>query len=263
MPTAGESSLDLAYKLRYFLTIAAAVFLSVGIFAALFVSGELSRPFLEVKGQDVRPCGMNGAAKNIADGTPQGKLFGDDPRAGLVLSSSPADTPNFARKGSADVKPARAKLPGARVLVVGGAETDLDAARESLKPYGMRVDCVTSGRSAVKSIREGMAEYDAVFMDQNMPDIDGVEAARIIREDIGTRHAKNIPLIALSADALDGAEKIFLERGFQALLAKPMDTVELDEIVNQWIWERKVENFALEDLDSPEVGILALDPICS
>ncbi|MDR1944419.1 MAG: hypothetical protein LBQ19_06310, partial [Synergistaceae bacterium] len=156
MPTAGESSLDLAYKLRYFLTIAAAVFLSVGIFAALFVSGELSRPFLEVKEQNVRPGGMNGAAKKITDGTPQGKPLGDDPHAGLVLSSSPADTPNFARKGSADVKPARAKLPGARVLVVGGADTDLDAARESLKPYGMRVDCVTSGRSAVKSIREGM-----------------------------------------------------------------------------------------------------------
>jgi signal transduction histidine kinase/CheY-like chemotaxis protein len=160
-------------------------------------------------------------------------------------------------------KLARVRLPGVRVLVVDDAEVNLDVARELLEPYEMTVDCVTNGWEAINLIRDGGVEYDAIFMDQMMPDIDGVEATRIIRENIGTGYAKNIPIIALTASAFNGAEKMFLERGFQALLPKPIDSVRLDEIIHQWIWKEEAETYTLESLDPAEMGVLALNAVAS
>jgi CheY-like chemotaxis protein len=155
----------------------------------------------------------------------------------------------------------RIKLPGIRVLVVDDVEVNLDVAAALLEPYGMQVDCVSSGWEAIRLIREGKAEYDAIFMDQVMPDIDGVEATRIIREDIGTGYAKSIPIIALTANAFDGTEKMFLEKGFQALLPKPIDAVRLDEIIHEWLWENEDEQFAPEHQGALEAGALTLNAV--
>ncbi|MDR2727030.1 MAG: response regulator, partial [Deltaproteobacteria bacterium] len=92
---------------------------------------------------------------------------------------------------------ARIRLPYARVLVVDDVPTNLDVAKGMLKPYGMQVDCVTSGQQAVDAVRAATIRYNAVFMDHMMPEMDGVEATRIIREEIGTEYARDIPIIAL------------------------------------------------------------------
>jgi signal transduction histidine kinase/FixJ family two-component response regulator len=162
-----------------------------------------------------------------------------------------------------NAKLSRAKLPWARVLVVDDVDVNLDVAEELLRPYGMQVDCVASGWEAINLISEGKVEYDAIFMDQMMPDIDGVEVTRIIRENIGTKYAKNIPIIALTASAFNGAEKMFLEKGFQALLPKPIDAVKLDEIIHQWLWEKGTEKNALENLGALEAGALTLGAVGS
>ena len=73
-----------------------------------------------------------------------------------------------------------------------------------------------------------------------MPEMDGIEAVRIIREEIGGEYAKNVPIIALTANALVGNDKLFLENGFQAFLTKPIDVVKLDAALNHWV--RKSEN---------------------
>jgi CheY-like chemotaxis protein len=72
-------------------------------------------------------------------------------------------------------------------------------------------------------------------MDHMMPELDGVETTRIIREEIGTDYAKSIPIIALTANAIVGSEKMFLENGFQAFLSKPIDIMCLDAVIRQWI----------------------------
>jgi CheY-like chemotaxis protein len=68
-----------------------------------------------------------------------------------------------------------------------------------------------------------------------MPEMDGIETTRIIREEIGTEYAKNIPIIALTANAIIGNEKIFLEHGFQAFISKPIDVMQLDAVVRRWL----------------------------
>jgi|GEM_PF-625917 len=135
----------------------------------------------------------------------------------------------------------RIKLPYARVLVVDDLPTNLDVAKGMLKPYGMQIDCVTSGQQAIDAIREEKVRYNAIFMDQMMPDKDGIETTRIIRQEIGTEYAKTIPIIALTANAIVGAEQIFLSKGFQAFISKPIETSALDAVVRQWVQNKTLE----------------------
>jgi CheY-like chemotaxis protein len=141
---------------------------------------------------------------------------------------------------------ARIRLPYARVLVVDDVLTNLDVARGMMKPSGMQIDCVTSGQEAVDLIRDELVRYNAVFMDHMMPGMDGIEAARIIREEIGTEYARTVPIIALTANAIVGNEEMFLREGFQAFISKPIDLARLDAVIRQWVRDKKLED-ALEN----------------
>ena len=149
-----------------------------------------------------------------------------------------------------NAKLARISLPYASVLVVDDVQTNLDVARGLMKPYDMRIDCVLSGQQAVDAIRDEEIRYNAVFMDHMMPGMDGLEAVRIIREEIGTDYAKNIPIIALTANAVVGNEEMFLSKGFQAFISKPIDIARLDAVIRQWVRDRKQE----KPKDEPEGG---------
>ena len=145
------------------------------------------------------------------------------------------------------------KLPYARVLLVDDVPTNLDVAKGIMKPYGMRIDCVSGGQEAVDAIREGKVRYNAIFMDHMMPGIDGIEATRIIREEVGTEYAKNIPIIALTADAIVGSQEMFLSKGFQAYIPKPVEATRLDEVINQWVrdleWEKSFAGISGLDMN--------------
>jgi signal transduction histidine kinase/CheY-like chemotaxis protein len=153
----------------------------------------------------------------------------------------------------------RVQLPYARVLVVDDVPTNLDVARGMLKPYGMKVDCVIGGQEAVNLIRERKVAYDAVFMDHMMPGMDGVEAVRIIRNEIGTDYAETIPIIAMTANAIVGSEEMFLCNGFQAFIAKPIDIMLLDSVIRHWVRDKSMENGnadqQLETEEQPDSGL--------
>jgi signal transduction histidine kinase/DNA-binding NarL/FixJ family response regulator/HPt (histidine-containing phosphotransfer) domain-containing protein len=135
----------------------------------------------------------------------------------------------------------RAHLPYARVLIVDDVPTNLDVAKGMMKPYGMQIDCVTSGSAAIKLIRTAEVKYQAIFMDHMMPEMDGIEATRIIREEIGTEYARTVPIIALTANAIVGNDEMFLQNGFQAFLSKPIDIMRMDAEINQWVRDKDLE----------------------
>ncbi|GBF23003.1 sensor histidine kinase [Candidatus Gastranaerophilus sp. (ex Termes propinquus)] len=135
----------------------------------------------------------------------------------------------------------RIKLPYARVLVVDDMPGNLKLAKMLMRPYGMQIDCVTSAQQAIDAIRDEHVKYNAIFMDYMMPRINGVEALRIIREEIGTQYAKTIPIIAFTASAVAGSREMFLNKGFQAFLPKPVDTIRLDTIIRKWVRDEKQE----------------------
>ena len=144
-------------------------------------------------------------------------------------------------KRSSGANLTRIKLPYARILLVDDLRVNLEVAKGMMKPYGMQIDCATSGAEAVDAIRREDVRYSAVFMDHMMPGMDGVEAARIIREEIGTDYAKNVPIIVLTANAIAGNEEMFLSKGFQAFLSKPIDIMRLDNVIRKWVRDKSLE----------------------
>ena len=156
----------------------------------------------------------------------------------------------YYQKRVEDAELVRIKLPYARVLIVDDMETNLDVAKGLMRPYGMQIDCVTSGRQAVDCIRDEQVRYNAVFMDHMMPGMDGIEATKLIRG-IGTEYAKKIPIIAFTANAVTGNEEMLLRSGFQAFISKPIEIARLDSVIRLWVRDREQERLFIEKEEAP------------
>jgi CheY-like chemotaxis protein/anti-sigma regulatory factor (Ser/Thr protein kinase) len=130
-------------------------------------------------------------------------------------------------------------MPYGKVLIVDDVQTNLDVAKGMMMAYDLTIHCVTSGRQAIELVRDAVVRYDVIFMDHMMPEMDGIEAVRIIRQEIGTEYAKTVPIVALTANAIIGNDKLFLENGFQAFLTKPIDVIRLDSVLHKWIRDRQ------------------------
>jgi len=133
-------------------------------------------------------------------------------------------------------------FPGAKLLIVDDIATNLKVVTGLLKPYKVEVDTCLSGIEAVEMIKHH--EYDLVFMDHMMPEMDGIEAAAAIRtwEKNQTHNEAPhdwLPIIALTANAVVGMREVFIEQGFNDFLAKPIDISKLDEILDRWIPKKK------------------------
>ena len=145
----------------------------------------------------------------------------------------------------------RLDMSYAKVLVVDDFPTNLDVASGMMRKYKMQVDCVLSGQEAIDSIAGEEPRYDAIFMDHMMPGMDGIEATKRIRG-LGTEYAATVPIISLTANAIAGNEKMFLESGFQAFLSKPIDILKLDLILRTWVRDKSRELLLSADL--PPLG---------
>jgi CheY-like chemotaxis protein/anti-sigma regulatory factor (Ser/Thr protein kinase) len=154
----------------------------------------------------------------------------------------------------------RNHMPYGKVLVVDDVETNLDVAKGLLLPYGLSIDIASSGQEAIakiKAISEGgdaALGFDLVLMDHMMPGMDGIEAVRIIRNEIPGDYGKTVPIVALTANALTGNEEMFLAKGFNAFIAKPIDVLQLDAVLNTWVRDRKsVEVLKQAEMTAPVI----------
>jgi len=156
----------------------------------------------------------------------------------------------------------RRDLSNARVLVVDDMQTNLDVAAGLLRKYKMQVDCLHSGPEAIERIRGGSPVYNAIFMDHMMPGMDGIEAAKTIRA-LGSEYSGKIPIIALTANAIQGTDTMFYEHGFQAFISKPIDIMELDSVIKKWVrnepTESAVSNNNEDNHESPVINIAGVD----
>jgi CheY-like chemotaxis protein/HPt (histidine-containing phosphotransfer) domain-containing protein/anti-sigma regulatory factor (Ser/Thr protein kinase) len=180
--------------------------------------------------------------------------FVNDKAIGKKLADSLMRFTYTEKKRDKSQKMVRAQMPYARVLIVDDVSTNLDVARGIMKPYGMTIDCVTSGQAAIDRVRGATIRYDAIFMDHMMPEMDGIEATTIIREKIGTEYARSVPIIALTANAIVGTDKMFLANGFQDFLSKPIDIIRMDEVINTWVRDKGKEQELNLNSDAVELS---------
>ena len=122
--------------------------------------------------------------------------------------------------------------PDARLLVVDDINTNLVVTAGLLAAYQSRVDTCTSGAEAILMVQRG--HYDIVFMDHMMPEMDGIETTRAIRA-LEDDYFRQVPIIALTANAIMGMREMFLAHGFNDYLSKPIEIVKLDDILSAWI----------------------------
>lgn len=129
---------------------------------------------------------------------------------------------------SVELKPARTS--SARVLAVDDNAANLKLIVTLLSSLGVQVDGVDSGEAALDALRQ--ADYDLVFMDIQMPGIDGLEATRRIRQqEAPMRH---IPIIALTAHALAEERQAMMDSGMDDYLTKPVDEDLLQRTLFKW-----------------------------
>ncbi|MCL2805259.1 MAG: ATP-binding protein [Treponema sp.] len=121
------------------------------------------------------------------------------------------------------------QMPGGRILVVDDVNANLYVAQGLMQPYGLHIETVNSGFKAIEKIKNN-EEFDIIFMDYMMPKMDGIKATKIIRE---TGYTK--PIVAFTANAFVGQAEMFLANGFDAFIAKPIDSYELDQILKRFI----------------------------
>jgi len=148
--------------------------------------------------------------------------------------------------------------PKAKVLVVDDISTNLKICQGLLLPYKMQVDSCLSGAESIELVKNN--EYDLVFMDHMMPEMDGVVATKHIRE---LKRELELPIIALTANAVTGVKEMFLSNGFNDFMSKPIDTKKLDAILEKWIpkekWEKANEEVKSESSSKANIKIEGVD----
>ncbi len=135
--------------------------------------------------------------------------------------------------------------PDVDALVVDDNLMNIRVMEGLLKPYKIKVSIATSGAEALDKI-DSMG-YDVVFMDHMMPEMDGMETLQRIRRKQGN-YFKNIPIVAVTANAVGGMREVFLNAGFQDFIAKPIEVSVLERVLKRVLPQEKIQ-FIVDDAD--------------
>ena len=148
-------------------------------------------------------------------------------------------------------------LRNARVLLAEDNEINREIALALLSAIGVETDTVENGRLAVERVRADPRRYNAVLMDIQMPEMDGIEACKQIRT---FAEAENLPIIAMTAHALDQERDKCLDAGMNDHISKPIDADALANTLIRWIGVERGqgEQQALPMLRAPQEDDLGL-----
>jgi signal transduction histidine kinase/CheY-like chemotaxis protein len=179
----------------------------------------------------------------------------------FIRDRYPAETVEAARrlKEKMDKKadPGLPDLSSLKALVVDDFLPNLNVAGGMLRKYKMQADCVLSGQEAVDRIKSEEVKYDIIFMDHLMPEMDGIEATRLIRS-LGTEYANKIPIVAVTTVVANEAvekEQMFLDNGFQAVIPKPLSMAKLDTFIKSWLGDKIKDGKGLDKEKNMKIDI--------
>ncbi len=126
--------------------------------------------------------------------------------------------------------------PDAKILIVDDNTINLRVESSLMKNYRFTIDTALSGMEALEKLES--KDYDMVFMDHMMPEMDGVDTLHRIRDKAGIYYA-NIPVIALTANAVAGAKEMLIAEGFQDFLSKPVEIASMHRILEKYLPDAK------------------------
>lgn len=135
-------------------------------------------------------------------------------------------------KGKNSISTEQFYAPDAKILVVDDNEMNIKVFLGLLKNHGMQIDTATSGKECLALIEKNA--YHIIFMDHQMPEMDGVETLKRIRE-LQNNPSKDAVIIILTANAVSGAREMFLQEGFRDYLSKPIIAVQLEKMIQKYL----------------------------
>jgi PAS domain S-box-containing protein len=197
---------------------------------------DIFEPFVQVEGSYVRQHQGAGLGLSIVRRLAQmmgGSLSVDSaPGEGTVICLAlPLRTPVDPEESAQVSSPLKKSPPGLRILLAEDDEVNLWSGRKMLEKLGHTVTAVMNGREALEILER--QEFDLIFMDIQMPVLDGVEAARIIRKSRALGTKSKIPIIAMTAYAMAGDRETFLAAGMTDYLAKPVSKESMIQVIEK------------------------------
>ena len=131
------------------------------------------------------------------------------------------------------MKQVTSKFPGKKVLVAEDYFVNQEVTQDILELMEVEVEIAENGVEAVQKYTNG--SFDIILMDIQMPELDGFQATKQIRE--SETSANRIPIIALTANALTGDREKCLEAGMDDYITKPIEADKLEEILKKYLYE--------------------------
>lgn len=156
-----------------------------------------------------------------------------EPGKGSSFSFSVKLQPVSGEKTTVTSQPEEISFPGKRILVVEDNELNMEIICTILENYGIETEQAVNGKEAVRRMEESVpGYYDMIFMDIMMPEMDGLEATRTIRN-LDRKDCKKIPIYAMSANAFDEDVKRSLASGMNGHLSKPVNLQVLEKTLQK------------------------------
>jgi two-component system sensor histidine kinase/response regulator len=143
------------------------------------------------------------------------------------------------------------RLANVRILVADDNITNRHVAIAILRKIGLKADAVADGVAAVTALRR--VPYDLVLMDVQMPEMDGFEATRLIRDPSGGALNRAVPIIAMTAHAMQGVRNNCLAAGMDDYISKPVTPAAVSEMMRKWLAKIDIADKSAEapPLDAP------------
>ena len=135
--------------------------------------------------------------------------------------------------------------PRAHLLFVDDTAMNLDVIKGLLKNTGIKIDTALCGKEALEAVKHNT--YDILFIDHRMPEMDGIETLHAMKE-MKDNLSAGKPCIALTANAISGVKKMYLNEGFDDYISKPVNPVKLEELIKQYLPAEYIEEAPEEDL---------------
>ena len=129
--------------------------------------------------------------------------------------------------------------PKAHLLFVDDTAMNLDVIKGLLKNTGIKIDTVLSGKQALEAVKNNV--YDIIFIDHRMPEMDGIETLHAMKKMQDNKSAGK-PCIALTANAISGVKKMYLNEGFDNYLSKPVNPAKLEEMIKNYLPSEYLED---------------------
>ncbi|MCQ2910934.1 MAG: ATP-binding protein [Clostridia bacterium] len=147
--------------------------------------------------------------------------------------------------------------PNAKILIVDDVEMNLTVSKGLLKPLQMQIDTAINGEMAIDKCKNDV--YDLILMDYMMPKMDGIETALAIRKELPLY--RNVPIIALTADALSGSNEKFANAGLEDYVSKPINVDKIELVLERWLPSNKIQKIDREEFIREEIDLHAVPQI--